>query len=166
MAIVSISEASRQWRVGRSNLYRAVKSGRLNLSARPDGSRGVDVSEMVRVFGEPSARTSNLSADTDSPPEPNGREQERTLSPVVLLQAQVDQLSAQLEQSQTEKSRLLSLLEAEQQARGALETKRLPAPSPVPSGIRRPWILLVLLLAALALAGWWWRAVIVAALAR
>jgi hypothetical protein len=50
---------------------------------------------------------------------------------------------------------LLSLLEAEQQARRELETKWLPAPNPAPSGIRRPWILVVLLLAALALAGWW-----------
>ena len=168
MAIVSISEASRRWKMGRSHLYRAVKSGRLNLSARPDGSRGVDVSEMVRVFGEPSARTSDLSADlsadTDSPPEPNDREQARTPSPVVLLQAQVNQLSAQLEQSQAEKARLLSLLEAEQQARRELEVKLLPAPRPTMVSKGRLWALAILLLVALAglvvtlirpdLAGW------------
>lgn len=114
MAIVSISEASRRWKMGRFNLYRAVKSGRLNLSVRPDGSRGVDVSEMVRVFGEPSALSANLSADTEPASDPNDREQERTLSPVVLLQAQVTQLSAQLEQAQERETRLLAMLEIEQ----------------------------------------------------
>lgn len=103
MAILSVSEASRQWRVGRTNLYRAVKSGRLNLSARPDGSRGIDTSELVRVFGEPSNRTTAnvplLSSTNLTVTELDDREQERTPSPVVLLQNQVNQLSIQLEQA-------------------------------------------------------------------
>jgi ferric-dicitrate binding protein FerR (iron transport regulator) len=65
-------------------------------------------------------------------------------------------LQVQREQQGREReARLLAMLEAEQQARRELEQKLLPAPRPAPSGIRRPWILLVLLLAALALAGWW-----------
>lgn len=161
MAILSISEASRRWRLGRSNLYRAVKNGRLNLSVRPDGSRGVDVSEMVRVFGEPSARTSNLSADlsvdTGSTPEPNDREQERTPSSVVLLQTQVNQLSAHLEQAQLEKSRLLAMLENEQQARRDLEQRLLPAPIQKPDpprGHHRIWFLLLVLAVAIAALVW------------
>ena len=162
MAIVSISEASRRWKMGRSHLYRAVKSGRLNLSVRPDGSRGVDVSEMVRVFGEPSARTfslsANLSADTEPASDPNDREQERTLSPVVLLQAQVTQLSAQLEQAQERETRLLTLLEAEQQARRELEMKLLPAPPPPqpdpPRRHYRVWLLLAILALAVAALVW------------
>lgn len=168
MAILSISEASRRWRLGRSNLYRAIKSGRLNLSARPDGTRGVDTSELVRVFGEPSTGTTAnvppLSVDTPRMPDPDDREQARTLSPVNLLQAQVTQLSAQLEQSQLEKARLLTMLENEQQARRDLEQKLLPAPSrPAPVG--NAWLIVLILLAtALAVAGWRWREVILAAL--
>ncbi|MBK7542829.1 MAG: hypothetical protein IPN66_07260 [Candidatus Competibacteraceae bacterium] len=175
MAILTISEASRRWRLGRSNLYRAIKSGRLNLSARPDGSRGIDTSELVRVFGEPSERTtanmSGLSGEQVEGQEADDREhlrtlvqddreQARTFSPGRLLQAQVDQLTAQLEQSQQEKTRLLGMLETEQQARRELETKLLPAPiKPAPSN-HRLWVLISLLLAVLVLAIWPWRELI------
>jgi hypothetical protein len=170
MAILSVSEASRRWRLGRSNLYRAVKSGRLNLSTRPDGTKGIDTSELVRVFGEPSHRTTaNVPpmSDDDSPAsEPDDREQTRTPSPVNLLQAQVNQLSAQLEQANEREARLLAMLENEQQARRDLETKLLPAPPrPAPPGKGRLWALVLLLLATLVFAGWHWRDRIIAALA-
>lgn len=175
MAILTISEASRRWRLGRSNLYRAIKSGRLNLSARSDGSRGIDTSELVRVFGEPSERTTtNMSALSGEQVEDqeaddrehlrtlfqDDREQARTFSPVRLLKAQVDQLTAQLAQSQQEKARLLAMLETEQKARRELETKLLPAPiKPAPSNPHL-WILL-LLLAGLGLAIWhWWELIV------
>ena len=172
MAIISMSEASRRWAIGRTNLYRAVKSGRLNLSTRPDGTKGIDTSELVRVFGEPSHRTTAnvppMSGDDSPASEPDDREQPRTPSPVNLLQAQVNQLSAQLEQANEREARLLAMLENEQQTRRELETKLLPAPPPrpAPAGKGGVWILLVLLLAAaLAFAGWRFRDVIVAALA-
>lgn len=154
MAILSISEASRRWHLGRSNLYRAVKGGRLNLSIRPDGSRGIDTSELVRVFGEPSTgTTANISPLSGaSPPatDQDDREQARTPSPVNLLQAQVSQLTEQLEQSHEREARLLSLLEAEQQARRELETKLLPAPKPAPVSKARLWTLAGVLLVVLA----------------
>jgi hypothetical protein len=163
MAILSISEASRRWRLGRSNLYRAVKSGRLNLSARPDGSRGIDTSELVRVFGEPSAGTTAnippLSGASPPTTDPDDREQARTPSPVNLLQAQVNQLTDQLEQSHEREVRLLALLEAEQQARRDLEQKLLPPPpppqpEPPPRRHRRPWLLLAILALAVAALVW------------
>ena len=170
MAILSVSEASRRWQLGRSNLYRAVNSGRLSLSIRPDGSKGLDTSELVRVFGEPSNRTTAnippMSGDDSPATEPDDREQPRTPSPVNLLQAQVNQLSAQLEQANEREARLLAMLEAEQQARRDLETKLLPAPRPARTSKVRVWILLALLLAALAVAGWRWRDAILAVVAR
>jgi len=169
MAILSISEASRRWHLGRSNLYRAVKSGRLNLSTRPDGGRGIDTSELVRVFGEPSTGTTAniplLSGALPPATDPDDREQVRTPSQVNLLQAQVNQLTNQLEQSHEREARLLSLFEAEQAARRDLETKLLPAPRPAPTGKVWVWILLAVLAAALVFAGWHFRAVIVSALA-
>ncbi|TXG87832.1 MAG: hypothetical protein E6R10_07150 [Rhodocyclaceae bacterium] len=171
MAILSVSEASRRWRLGRSNLYRAINSGRLSLSARPDGTKGLDTSELVRVFGEPSHRTTAnvppMSGDDSPASEPDDREQPRTPSPVNLLQAQVDQLSAQLEQANEREARLLAMLEGEQQTRRDLETRLLPAPAPrpAPPGKGRLWALVILLLATLALAGWHWRDAVMAALA-
>ena len=172
MAIISISEASRRWTIGRTNLYRAVKRGRLNLSTRPDGTRGVDTSELVRVFGEPSADTStgtsedvhDASSESSPATDPDDHEQARHLFVVNLLQDQVNQLSIQLEQSNEREARLLSMLEVEQQARRELETKLLPAPvpppKPAPPSHRRVWLLLILLVAVLAFAGWrWWDAI-------
>lgn len=51
MAIVSISEASRLSGRSRAALYRSFKSGELSKSALPDGSPGVDTSELMRVYG-------------------------------------------------------------------------------------------------------------------
>ena len=47
---------------------------------------------------------------------------------VDVLRQQVRQLEAQLHQAQERESRLLTLLEIEQQARRELEVKLLPAP--------------------------------------
>jgi hypothetical protein len=57
------------------------------------------------------------------------------------------------------------VLEAEQQARRDLETKRLPAPRPAPVQNIRLRLLVGLLAAVLAFAGWHFRAAIIAALA-
>ncbi len=167
MAIISMSEASRRWVIGRTNLYRAVKKGRLNLSTRADGSRGIDTSELVRVFGEPSTETSedvhNVSGNSLSTPNLGTGEQTGHLSMVGLLQDQVNQLSAQLEQSNEREARLLSMLEVEQAARRDLETKLLPAPAPpkpAPPRRVRLWLLLILLVAVVSFAGWrWWDAI-------
>jgi len=53
MAIISINEAAQQWYVKHSILYQKIKDGHLTLSVRPDGTHGIDTSEMVREFGEP-----------------------------------------------------------------------------------------------------------------
>lgn len=171
MAIISISEASRRWMIGRTNLYRAVKRGRLNLSTKADGSHGIDTSELIRVFGEPSTEIlegvhdahKNLSQATN----PDIHEQTGHPSVVVLLQDQVNQLSAQLKQSNEREVRLLAMLEAEQAARHELETKLLPAPlpKPTPPSHRWVWLLLVLLVAVLIFAGWRWRDAIQATVA-
>jgi len=51
MALVSISEASRVTGRSRASLYRAFKTGELSKSQLPDGSPGVDTSELMRVYG-------------------------------------------------------------------------------------------------------------------
>lgn len=53
MAIISINEAAQQWCVKHSILYQKIKNGHLTLSVRPDGTHGINTSEMVKEFGEP-----------------------------------------------------------------------------------------------------------------
>ena len=52
MAVISISEAARTWRIARSTLQRALQEGRLSATVRADGSKGIDTAELIRVFGE------------------------------------------------------------------------------------------------------------------
>lgn len=51
MSKLNLSEVSKQFKVNRSTIYRAVSSGR--LSRRADGS--FDLTEVIRCFGEPVA---------------------------------------------------------------------------------------------------------------
>lgn len=51
MTILNVSQISKQFKVNRSTIYRAVSSGR--LSRRTDGS--FDLAEVIRCFGEPVA---------------------------------------------------------------------------------------------------------------
>ncbi len=52
MAVISLSEAAKTWRIARSTLQRAVQGGRLSATIRADSSRGIDTAELIRVFGE------------------------------------------------------------------------------------------------------------------
>ncbi len=52
MAVISLSEAVRTWRLARSTLQRAIQEGRLSATVKADGSKGIDMAELLRVFGE------------------------------------------------------------------------------------------------------------------
>jgi hypothetical protein len=49
--IISIAEASKRFNISRSKLYRMRDSGDISFSKRLDGSMGIEVSELSRVFG-------------------------------------------------------------------------------------------------------------------
>jgi len=49
--IISITEASKRFNVSRSKLYRMKASGDISFCKRLDGSMGVEISELSRVFG-------------------------------------------------------------------------------------------------------------------
>ena len=56
MTTLSLSQVSKQFKVNRSTIYRAVSSGR--LSRRADGT--FDLAEVIRCFGEPVAKQQPL----------------------------------------------------------------------------------------------------------
>lgn len=163
MAILSISEAARKWRMGRTTIQRAIREGRLSAAIQLNGSKGIDTSEMVRVFGEPCIDAGNepdsdtgqkvsnvgpIQADTEAPSQ---RDAPRD---VVSLQAQIRLLEAQLVDARDRELWFRRQLEEIQ--------RLLPAPQPRPSSPKRtrPWLLLALLLALLAFAGWHFRSMI------
>lgn len=51
MAILTLTQAAKAAGIARSTIYRAIRAGRLSLVSTPGGGRGVDTSELQRVFG-------------------------------------------------------------------------------------------------------------------
>ena len=83
---LTITQASTRFHVARSTLYRALRDGRLSSTRADDGTKRIDVAELVRVFGEP----------------PGGTPEQRTTDPVAdelaALRREVSALSHQVEQ--------------------------------------------------------------------
>lgn len=101
MTILNVVEAAKAVGVGKATVYRRLKDGTLTASKRPDGSKGVDTAELIRVFGE-------LKPQLDE----NLMESSLRQSEITeLLQRQIDSLEDQLQASLEREARLLSLLE-------------------------------------------------------
>lgn len=66
MAVVSISEAARLTGKSRKTIQRYVADGRISMSQHDAGSKGIDTSELIRVFGELSQPVPALSHETVS----------------------------------------------------------------------------------------------------
>ena len=49
----TISQAARLYGKARSTIHRAIDAGRLSCSIRGDGVRVLDLSELIRLWGEP-----------------------------------------------------------------------------------------------------------------
>lgn len=52
MPIVSISEAARLTGKSRRTLHRHIDAGRISRSHTPSGEQGIEISELIRVYGE------------------------------------------------------------------------------------------------------------------
>lgn len=51
MAIISISEAARRYKMGRQTIRKRINNGELSASVMDGGAPGLEVSELIRVFG-------------------------------------------------------------------------------------------------------------------
>lgn len=134
MSVLTFTEAMKQFGVARSTFYKYVDEGRVTVVPtpnRPKSKRGVDVSEMVRVFGEPSSSSHREDQHCDNAMDPSENDQkgldmcperskERTVSMdgslvdalVSSLQSQIDTLKTELKESRGMQNELLSLLKA------------------------------------------------------
>ncbi len=162
MPLLNLTAASRAAGVGRSTIVRTLKSGRLSATTNEQDERVIDTSELARVFGplKGSAYPNEQAVDNHD----IGQNSDMVSLLREQLAAALEREKQAVEQGRERETRLLALLEAEQQARRDLETKLLPAPRPAPVGKVRVWMLLGVLVAALVFAGWRWRYVIVSAL--
>ena len=79
MTLLTLTQAAKTAGIARSTLYRAIQNGRLSVVSKPNGSKGIDTSELQRVFG-PLQNTTELTRQPDAPQD------------VALLQARIDAL--------------------------------------------------------------------------
>ena len=125
MTILSISAAAQTAGIDRRTLQRAIKAGRISATVDATGRRGVDVAELLRVYG-PLLGT----------PQPSTQGQRAALPQVTaaasaadalvdVLRDQVRQMQEQLRLAQEREVRLLTMLEHEQTTRASLEVKLL-----------------------------------------
>lgn len=104
--ILSILEASKKFKVSRSKLYRMRDKGQISLTKKSDNTIGIDLSEMIRVFGahvpEQQKDTNRTSSDHDIATENFylKREIEALTNNLQKSEARVDQMIA-LAQEQT-----------------------------------------------------------------
>jgi len=152
MTVLSIRAAATAAGVDRRTIQRAIQAGRLSATTTVSGERGIDLSELIRVFGELRQAPPSGAAPLSHSAAPDAAPQ---FDLVLVLREQVQRAEEresrtwdQLQQAQQEKARLLALLEAEQVARRDLEQKLLPPPPQPelpPHRYHRLWLLLAIL---------------------
>jgi hypothetical protein len=59
----TISQAARLYGKARSTIHRAIGAGRLSSSVRGDGVRVIDLSELLRLWGEPANQPASTQQD-------------------------------------------------------------------------------------------------------
>jgi hypothetical protein len=127
---LTLSAAARTWGKSRQTLYTDMKAGKLSVGRDERGTVYVDAAEMVRVYGEPSARR-------DDPADETGQAQDETSDAVLkaveikhledvvaLLREQVATLRTELDRAHQDKERQA---ETHRQVLRLLEHQR-PAP--------------------------------------
>ena len=148
MTYLKLSDAARQVGISRPTIYKYAAEGRLSVTTDRLGHKQVQLSELLRVFGELSPETQktglseNTSASFSSMRQSPKTVETGSLSALLvelerakaqlqskvmeadLLRERVDELKARERHSQEERSRLMAMLEQSQRLLAA------PAPKP------------------------------------
>ena len=110
MSVLNFSQASRATGASRSTLYRYIEEGKISVVRLPNGKRGIDVTELERVFGP--------LKQWDTSPKKRGKTDETQVDAfqdrsevIELLRQQIELLERELAGAKEEKARLLDLLE-------------------------------------------------------
>ncbi len=125
MALLGINEAARAAGVARSTIQRKIKSGELSVTRSIDGTRGIDTSELIRVFGElQGGRAGSEAAQS----RPAGGPVSQLAASYEALEREVALLREQLSASQQRETAAQEREEWYRERISALEQRLLPAP--------------------------------------
>ena len=125
MAKVSISEAARLTGKSRTTLHRLTKTGELSTCAGVRNSKMIDISELIRVFGDISAPATEQYSEQAY--------EQRVTVPVTANEQMINSLKQEVEHLRTLVSAQESHIESLKQSLQLLEHKKdmqQPQPSP------------------------------------
>ena len=113
MSILTFSQATQVANVSRSTIYRYAQEGRISVVRLPNGKRGIDVTELERVFGplKKLELSQNIPTKQDNTVKTRADIFLERDEVVELLHKQVELLERELTSAKEEKARLLGLLE-------------------------------------------------------
>lgn len=126
MAKVSISEAARLAGKSRTTLHRLIKTGELSTCAGVRNSKMIDISELIRVFGDISAPVTEQYSEQAS--------EQRVTVPDTANGQMINSLKQEVEHLRTLVSAQESHIDSLKQSLQLLEHKKdmqQPQPSPV-----------------------------------
>ena len=106
---ITIQELQNQWGVARSTVYKHIKAGRLTRL----GNGKIDVSEVIRVYGEPSANTPR-----------DGKKSVIDTTETAILKEKIAFLESQLAQAEKREEWLKGQVETAQETIKLLEHKQ------------------------------------------
>ena len=108
MPILNVTEAAKATNRSRATLYRHINKGDLSVRQQPDGTKGIDTSELMRVFGPLQQDTSQTRKTAHHETDPNTA---LLQSRIEALERENELLRRELADAKNEKGRLLGLLE-------------------------------------------------------
>jgi len=113
---VTITEAAKRGFASRPTLYRAIREGRISAKKMKVGGKIIDVSELVRVFGEPESTTSSETRNETVSQGVSAVEAERNDLKALVHRLEVELIREHdnLERERMQVDRLMSMLEASQ----------------------------------------------------
>ena len=113
MSILTFSQAAQVTSASRSTIYRYAQEGKISVVRTPNGKRGIDVTELERVFGplKKLDTSQNILVKQVRTTKTQANVLQERSEVVELLRQQVELLERELTSAKEEKARLLGLLE-------------------------------------------------------
>ncbi|HEM8308183.1 DNA-binding protein [Providencia rettgeri] len=137
MALVSISEAARLTGKARSTLHKYIKQGKLSTTTDQNtGSKSIETSELIRVFGIISNSTTTYSDSVTHV----SKQQQETPNDTQLLQTKLQLLEQENAHLKAEKELLSKNLDDIRQAMLLIESKLPTTPEPVVTPTKKSWL--------------------------
>lgn len=134
MPLVSISEAARLTGKARSTLHKYIKQGKLSTTTASDNrTKKIDISELLRVFGDINATSSDTVTNV-------AKLQQTTSDEDRTLQVKLQFLELENTHLKAENDLLTKNLEDVRNAMLLIESKLPPTPEPQPAQTtKKPW---------------------------